>query len=169
MPYWLRSKPDKLANCCPGLAWVTASTLSAGAVLVSAAVVCLSDVTAPIASLIPIEMIEGASAALRRWAVVAVAWIIAIVDMAVEAGTAVVPGTSSDEQPAVEPVRPIVAIGRAVIRRIVVIAIGAYRRDSDADRYLGWCSGSSGKKHGAHCRKNKSLHSNRVTPLPENC
>jgi hypothetical protein len=79
-----------------------------------------------------------------------VAWIVAIVDMAVEAGTTVVPGTSSDEHPPVEPVRPIVAVGRAAIRSIVVIAIGARRRNSDTDRNLGWCRSRSSKKHGAH-------------------
>ena len=58
---------------------------------------------------------------------------------------------------------------RAVVWRIVVVAIGACRRDSYADRDLGRCSGGSDKKHGAHCGKNKSLHSNRVTLMPSKC
>jgi len=146
-----------------------ASTLSASAVLAAGIMVRLSDVATSIARLIPIEMVEGASATLRRRTVVTIAWIVAIVDVAVESGAAVVPGTSSDEQPAVEPVRPIITIGRAVIRSIVVIPIGACRRYSDANRDLGWCCGSSGKKHSAHCRKNKSLHNYTIALMPENC
>jgi hypothetical protein len=148
---------------------MTASTLSAGAVLAPAAVVRLSDVALAIAGLIPLEVIEGASAAYWGWAIVAVAWIVAIVDMAVEAGTTVVPGTSSDEQSTVEPVWPIVAVGRASVRSIVVIAIGARGSDSDADRNLGWYGSGSSKKRRADCGKDKSLHAYRVTARLVKC
>ena len=76
---------------------MAAATLSAGAVLIAASVVRLSDVASPIAGLIPIEMIEGASSTLRHRSVVAIARIVAIVYVTVEACATVVPGTSSDE------------------------------------------------------------------------
>jgi len=59
--------------------------LGTSAVFAAGIMVRLSDVTPPIASFIPIEMIEGASTALGHWTVVAIARIVAIVDVAIEA------------------------------------------------------------------------------------
>jgi len=38
------------------------------------------------------------------------------------------PGSGSDKEPAGKPIRPVVAIRRAVIRVITVVAVGAHRR-----------------------------------------
>jgi len=146
------------------------STLSAGTVLAAAIVVCLSNMTLPITGLIPLEMIEGACTSLRHWAVVAIAGIVTVVDVAVVAGATVVPGASSDEQTTVEPIRSVVTVRRAVVWGIVVIAIGTRRRYPNTDRnlgwYSGWCSDSSGKQNSAHCGEYKILHTYRVTPMP---
>jgi hypothetical protein len=68
---------------------------------------------------------------------VAVMRVKAVVDVAVEAVRAMEPGTGSKKHAADKPVRAIVAVGRAVIRSIVEVAIGAAGFYSNADTDLG--------------------------------
>jgi hypothetical protein len=94
-------------------------------------------VASPVARFISVEVIEGLRAPLRHWAVVAVSRIVAVVNVAEKAGVAVEPGAGPDEDAAIEPIGPIVAIGCAIVGRIVKVPIGAHGRDANADRHLG--------------------------------
>jgi hypothetical protein len=67
--------------------------------------------------------------------------IVAVVDVAVKAVGAVEPGACSDEQPAHKPIRPIVAVGRAVIGGIVEVPIGATGFNANTDGDLGRANG----------------------------
>ena len=76
----------------------------------------------------------GSSAACRVTAVVALAIVELMIDVAVEMIRPVIPGASADEDTASsEPLGPIIAIGSAVIRRSLVIPVGANGCYSDAD------------------------------------
>jgi len=60
--------------------------------------------------LVCLEMVERPRPALRVGSAVAVARIVAVVDMAIKPTAAVIPGASPDEYAPKEPIRPIVAI-----------------------------------------------------------
>ena len=68
--------------------------------------------------------------------VVALAIVEMMIDVAVEMIRPVIPGASADEDPAAEPLGPIIAIRSAVVRRSLVIPVGANRRYSNADSNL---------------------------------
>lgn len=67
--------------------------------------------------------------------------IVAAVDVAVPAARSVEPWACSYKDSARKPLRAIVAIRGTVVRRVVVIAVGAYRRGSNinAHGHLGFC------------------------------
>jgi hypothetical protein len=134
--------------------WVTATVRSATAVrgaattvvsrqgmFIAAIVGSVAYVALVIMRLICLEVVEGLCPARGHRSMVAVARIKAIVDMAIKAVGAVEPGAGSDEHPARKPIRPIVTVGRAIIRSIVEVAVGAYRRHSNVDGNLGWGQG----------------------------
>jgi len=71
---------------------------------------------------------------------------------------AVVPRAGTDEDSADEPVRTVVAVGRAGVRRIVVVAVGANRSWSDYRWAHSDCHGSNSDSHTdlrlRRCRRN---------------
>ena len=74
----------------------------------------------------------------RHCAVVALAIVELMIDVAVEMIRPVVPRPSADEDTAAsEPLGPIIAIRSAVVRRSLVVPVGAHRRYSDAHCDLG--------------------------------
>jgi hypothetical protein len=81
--------------------------------------------TLAVARLIGLKVVERNGAAFRHRTVVAVVWVIAVINVAVEAVRAVEPWAGADEHSTGEPVRAVVAIGGAVVGRIVVVAIRA--------------------------------------------
>ena len=86
------------------------------------------------------KTIEGLFPAFWHRSMIAVARIVALVDMAVKSMRPVEPGAGPDEYPAREPIRTIVAIRRTVIRSIREIAVGAHWSHPDVDRHLCWCA-----------------------------
>jgi hypothetical protein len=135
---------------------VTASVAATAAVsgkgvFPAALVRSLAYVAAAIACLIGRKMVEALRAALRKRAVVAIMGIEPVVDVTVKAGMAVEPGTRAYEDAAYKPIRAVVAVGRAVIRRIVEISVGAHGSYADVDANLGWAvSGTRHKSNGKH-------------------
>jgi prophage DNA circulation protein len=116
------------------------STCSAAGVLVAPADISVTsaDVTATAANV----TVAGISAAVadRTVAIVATAVAVAAVNRVVAAVVVVVaravPWAGADEEAAYEPVGTVVAIGRAAVRSIAVVAIGAYGRRSRVVRIL---------------------------------
>ena len=86
--------------------------------------------------LIRLEMMKRLISARRQGTLVPAPRIVTVINMAIEPSMAMKPGSSSNEYSAGEPVWPIVTIGRAVIGRIVIVAVGAARFDSYADCHL---------------------------------
>ncbi len=117
-----------------------ACALESGAVLGAGVVAGVAGVALSVASFIPLEVVEGAVVTFRVGSVVAVVGIVAIIYVAVEAAIAVEPGTGADEGSAAEPVWTVIAVGRAVVGSVVVVAVGAARRRAEiyAHGDLGW-------------------------------
>ena len=81
-------------------------------------------------------VIAGALSTLRHWSVVPVPVVITMVNMAVEVFGAMKPRACSDKYPAVEPLRAVISVRRAVVRRNFVVSIRAGWRRADLDRNL---------------------------------
>jgi hypothetical protein len=114
-------------------ATTTAATASGKGVFAATIMARVAYVTLPVSPLIGVEMVERRLSATRHRSTVTVMRIISIVDVTVEAVRAVKPGASSNKYPAGKPVGTVVAVGSAVIRRIVEVPVGAHRLDSDVD------------------------------------
>lgn len=78
-------------------------------------------------------------ATLGPWSAIPVVWMKTIVDVPAEAVSAVKPGASAQEDAAVKPLRPVVTIGSALIRRGVIVSVRAFRSDADLNTDLRRC------------------------------
>src|SRR5258708_3120853 len=89
-----------------------------GFMLLAMAVAAMAAcVAGPITHLVSAEVIEGPVSTLRMWTMVAVMRIEAVVHVAVEVVLPVEPGAGSDKHAAVEPLRPVITVGGAVVGR----------------------------------------------------
>lgn len=116
--------------------WETGVCSSAAAAL-PPAIDMAASVTPGIAAEMAVTVAPRSFSATRQAAVVATAHVIAVVDRAAESTRAVEPGAGSDEDAVREPLRSVVAIRRALIRRVTVISIRAHGRGADLDGNLG--------------------------------
>ena len=89
--------------------------------------------------LVSMEVIEGPISTRRKWTMVAVMWIKAVINVAVKALWTMKPGTGSDEDTAGKPLRAVVPVWSAAVRGVVEVPIRANGRHSDIDRDLGGC------------------------------
>jgi len=78
----------------------------------------------------------GTVAPCRRRPVVALPKIETMIDMSVEITRTVIPRSGPDEYTAGEPLRAIIAIRSAVVRRNLIVSVRTNRRYSNADRNL---------------------------------
>jgi hypothetical protein len=110
----------------------------------------LNCVTASIAHFVSFEVLNlvetlswlGSVAAVWPWSGVAVFRMETVIYVAVEALGTMKPGARAKEDATGKPLRAVVAVGGAVVRRDVIVAVRADRRDSDIDLYLSMCFGS---------------------------
>jgi hypothetical protein len=95
----------------------------------------ISNMAVTVAGFVAVEVLERGRAALRKRTVVAVVRVEAVIYVAVKAVRTVEPGAGTEKDATDEPVRSVVAVGRAVIRRVVEVTIGADggRAKVDAD------------------------------------
>jgi hypothetical protein len=114
-----------------------AAAISGEGVLIVRIMIAGACMASPIARFVAVEVIEGLFAALWIRSMVAVAGVEAVIDMAVELAGAAEPAPSADKDSILKPIGPIVAVRRAVIRSVVVVAIGAHRLHSEIDGDLG--------------------------------
>jgi hypothetical protein len=114
-------------------------------------------VAASIPHLVSVEVIEGLVSTLRMWTNVAVMWIEAVINVAVEVVGAVEPRAGSDEHTAGEPLGPIVSVWGAVVWGRVVVAIRAHRLCSDIDGDLCTCRARNAQQSGNQGRKGKEF------------
>lgn len=93
----------------------------------------LTDVSLSIPRFISLKMVERSRSALRQRSVVAIVRVVAVIHVAIETMRSVEPWSGSVESATDEPVGTVVAIGGAIVRRIVEVAIGTDRLDPDTD------------------------------------
>jgi len=131
----------------------TAAAVSGQGMFPAAFVGSTAYMAAAIARFICREMIEALRTTLRKRTVVAIPWVVAVVDVAIEVLVTVEPGTRTDEDAARKPVGAVVPVGSAVIRRIVEVAVRANRSDAYVD-------GNLGRTHGGTTHESKGKHWN---------
>ena len=110
-----------------------------------------ADVTASVAHFVAFEVLNLIEMFIRigffatgwLWAVIAVLGMETVIYVAVEACSAMKPRASANEDAAGKPFWAVVAVGRAVVRRDIIVAVGTFRRDSDFNGYLSLCFGSN--------------------------
>ena len=119
-------------------------------------------VAAAVARFVSMEVVERLFSAPGEWAMIAVMWVVAVIDVAIETVRAMEPGASSDEHPASKPIRPIVAIRSAVIGGIVKVPIRAYRRWSDVNGDLSRCHGHAAHQCNSESKEGKRLPSGHI-------
>jgi hypothetical protein len=144
------------ASAIAAAAGVTTALVS-GAVFVGGFVAGIAYVALWVVGFVTLEVVEGLGAALRHWTCVSVAWIVAVVDVTIEAAVAVVPGTGTDEESAGEPVGAIVPVGGAGVWGVVKVSVGAYGRGSDADGDLSGCYGDTAHESNCEGRESQRL------------
>ena len=86
--------------------------------------------------LIRLEVVELLRTPSRNRPVIPMARVIPVVDMPMEPIMPMEPRPGPDKQTTRKPIRPIVPIRRAIIRRIVEVPIRTIRRNSDPDNNL---------------------------------
>jgi hypothetical protein len=125
----------------------------AGGALVAGRMTGVADVTPAVAGFIALEVLERRCSAGGQRAMVAMTRIEAVVDVSIESAWSVEPGTGADEDSAEEPVRTVVAVGRAVVGREVEVAVGAVRLGPyvDADGDLAAGGKTAQKRNGKSC------------------
>jgi hypothetical protein len=96
----------------PASTTTSTATLRTSLVLASALMCRFACIPLPVARLVRLEVVERTIAAVWGRAGVSVARVVAVVNVTVEAATAVKPWSGSDEKSAIEPVGPIVPIRR---------------------------------------------------------
>ena len=136
-------KIDSAKNDCfvrglavpPGVA--AAAAVAGEGVFATGIMTSIAYMALPVPRFVPVEVVELLLAATWQRAMVAVTGIVAVVDVAVKTTVAVEPGAGSEKDTTVKPVGPVVAIGCAVIGRVVEVAIGADGLHTNADRDLG--------------------------------
>jgi hypothetical protein len=133
----------------------TAMALKSGAVFPARIVTCVAYVALPIPRLVPVEVVERLLPALRHRPFVTVTRIVAVINVPIKAVMAMEPGASSDEHPASEPIRSIVAIGSTGIRSIVKVPIRAHRRHPNVDGDLRRCHGRTVYQRDCKSRESK--------------
>jgi hypothetical protein len=85
----------------------------------------------PIMGLITLEVIELLRPTRRERPMVPMPRVIAVVHVPMEPSRPMKPRSRSDKDPTRKPIRPIIPIRRAVIRRIVEVPIRTVRRSAD--------------------------------------
>jgi hypothetical protein len=121
---------------CSAAMWCSAVFITT-AVFGSRFVVSGAYVPLTVAGFVWLEMREGLRPAFRQRTMIAVVRIVAVIDVAVEAVRTVKPGAGTDKDSADEPVGAVVAVGGALVRCIVEVAVWTYRSNPDTDGDLG--------------------------------
>ena len=132
------------------MATTATAPLSSRAVFTGSVMASIPDVTLPVSRLVRVEVIERPFATLWQRSIVTATRIIAIVNVAVKAVTAVKPGASSDKKSAIEPIRSIVAIRRTAVGGVVVITVRTVRGYAYVNANLGLSIASWGRQPDSH-------------------
>jgi hypothetical protein len=122
--------------------------------VILAVYLALADMAASIPHFVSLEVLNLIQP-LSRFGPVAASWLRAVITMlgmemvvyvAMKALWAVKPRTSANKHAAGKPLGPVVAVRGAVVRRNVIVAIGALGRHSNVDAHLSLCVGTGNRE-----------------------
>ena len=139
------------------IAPAVAPSLKSSAVFTAPVMARVSYMTSPISRFVRMEVTERLFPALWHRSPVTMVGIVAIIDVAVEAMRAVEPRAGSEEDPADEPIRPIVAIRGTGIWGVIKVPVRANRRGSNVDGNLSRCY-----RHSTHHSNSENTESKRL-------
>ena len=145
----------------------TAATMES-ATTTSEAVACI---TAAVATAISAAVATAISTAVAATISVAAAISRIAIPAAISIATAE-PRARADKDPAVKPLRAVIAVRSAGVRRVIVVAVGAYRRGitavsvcgADADTHRNLSMGSCGKQKQTNCDQTEQEEFTHRTP-----
>lgn len=128
-------------------------------VLPASVVIGVSHMAPPVTGLVGVESIERMFPTLGQRAVIAVMRVEAVVDVAVESVRTVKPRSGADKNAVEEPVRTIIAVRSAIIRRILEVPVWAYglRANVNAEADLGWRVGPAYAKKAQKTEQNNGF------------
>jgi hypothetical protein len=150
-----------------------AAPRKAGAVFVMSVVTRRANVTSPISRLIPLEMSKWLRSAPRQRPSISMMRIVPVIDVAVESTRAVKPWAGANKYTADEPIRPVVAVGSAVVWGVIEVPVRAIWRRSnvhaDADLSRRICAHCADEARDAQQTKSseKSHDSPQGKSIPE--
>ena len=136
----------------------------------------LRYMSAPVAHLVTVEVLEMAGRAiggcmltsLWKAAVVAVMLVKVVINIAMEVTRPMEPWPCADEQAVIEPLRPVITVGSAIVGRPIVVAVGARWRSpvSHPHADIGMVRSAAQKQQGRHQKKKTpdSQHKQNLTP-----
>lgn len=105
---------------------MTAVAVIAGQGVFAAAFMAgMADMAVGIARFVSMEVVERLFSAAWHRSMVAMAGIVAVINVTIESTRTMEPGTGSKEDSAVKPIGAVIAVWSAVIRRVVKVAVGA--------------------------------------------
>jgi hypothetical protein len=114
----------------------TPAVISRQGMFIAAIVGSAAYVALGIMGFVSLEVIEWLRSPHGHRSMVAMPRIVTVIDVAIEAVRAVEPGSSANKYAARKPVRPVVAVGCAVVWSVVEVPVGAHRSHSDVDGNL---------------------------------
>jgi hypothetical protein len=101
-------------------------------------------------------MIERLVPTFRMWTSVAMMWIEAVINVAVEVVRTAEPRPGTDEHTAAEPLRSVVPVWSAVVRGVIVVTVCTQRLGSDVDQDLSGCRARNASQSGEQDSKGKN-------------
>ena len=117
-------------------AGVTAAHSGARGMFAAAIMAGIAHMAIPVPRFVCVEIVVRLLPACGIGSVVSVMRIIVVVDVPIKSVGTVKPRASPDKYSPIEPIRAIVAIGCAIIRSEIVIAVRTHRCYADVDGYL---------------------------------
>jgi len=135
----------------------TSASGESGAVLGVSIMIRVANVTSPIPRFIRLKMRKGRGSTRRQRPAISVVRIVAVIDVAIEAARSMEPWACADEDAADKPVRTVITVGRAVIRRVVEVTVWTDGRRPDVYTYadLRRCMRGDSAKETEECYQNK--------------
>jgi len=120
-----------------------------GAVLVRGFMCCMAHIPVSIARFIALKMRKCMCVTVRQRAMISMTWIVPVIYVSIKTMRTMEPRAGANKDSARKPVRSVVAIGSAIIRRVVEISVRTYRRNADANGNLG-CMSFGGFRRATH-------------------